>query len=394
MPADVVQSAKATARGKWNETTASKVFDNAEEIFLESLPGPRHVEDNDLVHGPRIDKIERVAVIGAEQLSSEQYAVVKRKNCNHALSEHGSPLRRKFLSTAALVPFAGTFLQSCGNSIMRSKYKFAIATYSYWHFREPKVTVQEVIDHAANLGAHGVDVLHVQMDNETPEYLKSLRQRAENNGVELICLSIHQDFVDPDKAVRDQNIEHTLRCIDIAHELGISYIRLNSGRWNTIKSFDELMANRGIEPILPGFTEDDGFNWCIESITECLPAAEKAGVVLALENHWGLTRTPEGLLRIVNAIGSPWLGVLMDTGNFLEDPYDKLEQIAAQAVFVQAKTYYGGGEWYTLDLDYPRIAKILKKANYQGYISLEFEGKEDANTGVPKSLELLRQAFS
>lgn len=302
--------------------------------------------------------------------------------------------RRKFLSTAALVPFAGTFLQSCGNSIMRSKYKFAIATYSYWHFREPKVTVQEVIDHAANLGAHGVDVLHVQMDNETPEYLKSLRQRAENNGVELICLSIHQDFVDPDKAVRDQNIEHTLRCIDIAYELGISYIRLNSGRWNTIKSFDELMAKRGIEPVLPGFTEDDGFNWCIDSIMECLPAAEKASVVLALENHWGLTRTPEGLLRIVNAIDSPWLGVLMDTGNFLEDPYDKLEQIAAQAVFVQAKTYYGGGEWYTLDLDYPRIAQILKKANYQGYISLEFEGKEDANTGVPKSLELLRQAFS
>ena len=49
----------------------------------------------------------------------------------------------------------------------------------------------------------------------------------------------------------------------------------------------------------------------------------------------------------------------MDTGNFLEDPYDKLEQIAPKTVFVQAKTYYGGGEWYTLDLDYKRIAKIL-----------------------------------
>ena len=302
--------------------------------------------------------------------------------------------RRKFLSTAALLPFAGSLLNSCGNSIMRPKYKFAIATYSYWHFREPKVTVQEVIDHAANLGADGVDVLHVQMDNETPEYLTSLRRQAEDNGIELICLSIHQDFVDPDKAGRDKNIEHTRHCIDIAHDLGISYIRLNSGRWNTIKSFDELMANRGIEPVLPGFTEDDGFNWCIESIMECLPAAEKAGVVLALENHWGLTRSPEGLLRIVNAIDSPWLGVLMDTGNFLEDPYNKLEQIATQTVFVQAKTYYGGGEWYTLDLDYPRIAQILKKANYQGYISLEFEGKEDANTGVPKSLELLRQSFS
>ena len=302
--------------------------------------------------------------------------------------------RRKFISTAALAPFAGSFLQSCGKINMNSNYKFAIATYSYWHFREPKVTVQQVIDHASNLEVEGVDVLHVQMDNETPEYIRSLRTRAEDKNIELICLSIHQDFVDPDKEKRNKNIDHTKRCIDIAHDLGISYIRLNSGRWNTIESFDDLMANKGVEPVLPGFTEDDGFKWCIDSINECLPHAEQADVVLALENHWGLTRTPSGLLRIVNSIDSPWLGVLMDTGNFLEDPYEKLEEIAPQAVFVQAKTYYGGGEWYTLDLDYPRIAEILSKVNYKGYISLEFEGKEDANTGVPKSIELLKRSFN
>ena len=302
--------------------------------------------------------------------------------------------RRKFISTAAFAPFAGSFLQSCGKINMNSNYKFAIATYSYWHFREPKVTVQQVIDHASNLEVEGVDVLHVQMDNETPEYIRSLRNRAEDKNIELICLSIHQDFVDPDKEKRNKNIDHTKRCIDIAHDLGISYIRLNSGRWNTIESFDDLMANKGVEPVLPGFTEDDGFKWCIDSINECLLHAEQAKVVLALENHWGLTRTPSGLLRIVNSIDSPWLGVLMDTGNFLEDPYEKLEEIAPQAVFVQAKTYYGGGEWYTLDLDYQRIAEILNKVNYKGYISLEFEGKEDANTGVPKSIELLRKSFN
>ena len=302
--------------------------------------------------------------------------------------------RRKFISTAALAPFAGSFLQSCGKINMNSNYKFAIATYSYWHFREPKVTVQQVIDHASNLEVEGVDVLHVQMDNETPEYIRSLRTRAEDKNIELICLSIHQDFVDPDKEKRNKNIDHTKRCIDIAHDLEISYIRLNSGRWNTIESFDDLMANKGVEPVLPGFTEDDGFKWCIDSINECLSHAEQAEVILALENHWGLTRTPSGLLRIVNSIDSPWLGVLMDTGNFLEDPYEKLEEIAPQAVFVQAKTYYGGGEWYTLDLDYPRIAEILNKVNYKGYISLEFEGKEDANTGVPKSIELLKRSFN
>jgi len=84
----------------------------------------------------------------------------------------------------------------------------------------------------------------------------------------------------------------------------------------------------------------------------------------------------------------------MDTGNFLEDPYDKLAQIASRTLFVQAKTYYGGGEWYTLELDYVRIARILSAVNYGGYISLEFEGKENPDTGVPKSLAMLRSAFS
>jgi L-ribulose-5-phosphate 3-epimerase len=107
----------------------------------------------------------------------------------------------------------------------------------------------------------------------------------------------------------------------------------------------------------------------------------------------GRSRNPEGLLRIVNAINSPWLQVLMDTGNFLEEPYDKLEMIAPKTVFVQAKTYYGGGLWYTLDLDYPRIASILRKHHYRGYVSLEFEGHEDPRTAVPKSLALLRKTL-
>src|SRR5438094_299581 len=98
--------------------------------------------------------------------------------------------------------------------------------------------------------------------------------------------------------------------------------------------------------------------------------------------------------RIDNAINSPWLGVLMDTGNFLENPYDKLQEIAPKTVFVQAKTYYGGGEWYSLDLDYARIAKILSGVNYSGYVSLEFEGKENPDIAVPKSIEMLSKAFA
>ena len=60
---------------------------------------------------------------------------------------------------------------------------------------------------------------------------------------------------------------------------------------------------------------------------------------------------------------------------------------------MQAKTYYGGGEWYTLDLDYRRIAATLARAKFRGWVSLEMEGKEDPATAVPKSLEVLRAAF-
>ena len=116
-------------------------------------------------------------------------------------------------------------------------------------------------------------------------------------------------------------------------------------------------------------------------------------MTLGLENHWGLGRTPEGVLKIIRAVNSPWLRCTLDTGNFLEDPYDKLELLVPDTVFVQAKTYYGGGLWSTLALDYARIAAMLRKQNYRGYISLEFEGHEDWKTAIPKSLALLRNAF-
>ena len=310
--------------------------------------------------------------------------------------------RREFLAATALAAAAPATLGApVAKPAPGKPIKLGVSTYSYWHFKTERVLIETVIDKAAQLGVEGVDVLHRQMDIPEREpltaahrpYLQKLKRHAFTNGIDLICLSIHQDFVDPSAEYRQKQVEHTLKCIEIAYQLGVPCIRLNSGRWNTIASFDDLMKARGEEPILPGHTEDDGFKWCIDCIEKCLPKAAECGVVLALENHWGLTRTPAGLLRVLNAIQSPWLGGLMDTGNFLENPYDKLEQIAPRTIFVQAKTYQGGGEWYTLDLDYKRIAKILSAVNYTGYISLEMEGKEDPDKAVPQSIAMLRSAF-
>ncbi len=277
---------------------------------------------------------------------------------------------------------------------LQPSIKLSVSSYSYWHFKGDKFPIEKVIDDAASLGLEGIDVLHRQMESEDNAYLQKLKKHAFVNGIAMTCLSIHQGFVTPDKEELKKHVDHTNNCIELAYKMGIPCLRLNTGRWNTIKSFDDLMKNRGIEPILPGYTEDDGYKWCVDGIQQCLKKAEECGVLLALENHWGLGSTPEGMIRIQDTVNSPWLGLLMDTGNYLEDPYDKLKMIAPRASFVQAKTYYGGGEWYSLELDYDRIVKILKDVNYHGYISIEFEGKEDAKSGVRKSVELLRKALA
>ncbi len=280
--------------------------------------------------------------------------------------------------------------------------RLGVSTYSYWHFRGDRYPIEKVMEHAAELGLAGVEILHRQMESEELSYLMRLKRMAFSLGLDIYCLAIHQDFVQPDVEERQRHIDHTKHCLQLAHELGIPAIRLNSGRWKTVASFDELMQRGGIEPPIEGYTESDAFGWVIGAIEACLPAAERYGVVLALENHWGLTATAHGTLKIVTAINSDWLKVCLDTGNLLryedgqviwEPDYEGMALLAHHAILVHAKTYFGGGEWYTLDIDYNRVAQILHQANFRGYISLEYEGREDPHTGVPKSVTMLRKAF-
>jgi sugar phosphate isomerase/epimerase len=276
----------------------------------------------------------------------------------------------------------------------RIRNPIGVSTYSFWQFKNNDLRdIETCINLAGEMGFDAVEILHRQMTDETPAALQKIKRRAFVNGLSLCGFSTHQSFLFASKDERQKNIDLTIRQIELAYSMGIPTMRVNTGTWRTSKNFDELMKNRGIEPPIAGHTDEDGYKWAIDGLTACLPTAAKCGVTLGLENHWGLGRTPEGVIRIVETINSPWLQVTLDTGNFLEDPYDKLAKLAPKTVLLQAKTYYGGGTWYTLDLDYDRIAKIMHTANYRGYVSLEFEGNDNARTAVPKSLALLRKAF-
>jgi sugar phosphate isomerase/epimerase len=316
--------------------------------------------------------------------------------------------RRSFIQKASILTVAAGFgisftggkqtpaeeVNSTPKKIRRNK--IGVSTYSFWQFNGPKENspIEDCIDKAAAMGFDGIEFLLMQMQSEENSYLQKLKRQAFHSGLDIMGFSTHQGFIFPEKKTRDSEIAKTIHQIELAYQLGIPTMRLNTGRWNTTKSFDDLMANKGIEPNIPGYTDDQGFEWVIDSIGQCISTAEKCGVVLGLENHWGLGRTADGVLRIVDAINSPWLQITSDTGNFLENQYEQLEKMAPKTFLIQAKTYYGGGKWYTLDIDYKRVAEIFRKIDYRGYVSVEFEGNEDPMIAIPKSLELIKEAFT
>ena len=303
--------------------------------------------------------------------------------------------RRNFIRNSALLALSPA-ISSCTNSMNENfrKNKIGVSSYSFWHFDEnSKPSMSFCIENAARMGFDGIEFLLVQMSSVDNSHLQKLKKKAFHAGLDIMGLSTHQGFLNPSENYRNENISKTIDQIEIAYKLGIPTMRINTGRWGTSESFDALMANKGIEPPISGYTETDGFPWVIDSIEKCLPTAEKCGVVLGLENHWGLGISAKNVKKIIEEINSPWLKATLDTGNFLEDRDNQIKNLAPYACLVQAKTYYGGGVWYTLDIDYESIGRVMRDNNYKGYISLEFEGNEDPMTAVPKSLEVLRKNF-
>jgi len=274
--------------------------------------------------------------------------------------------------------------------------RLGTSTYSYWHFLPEKTPIETVLDEAHKLGLNGVEILHRQMASEDSSYLQKLKRHAFHLGLDIYNLSIHQDFVWEEAEERQKHIDHTIHCIDLAHDLGIGSIRVNSGGWRKEGSFDDLIKAKGwVEP-WAGYTKDDGFKWCIDAVHACLPHAEKRGVVLLLENHWGLTTHATDMAYLIETVDSPWFKAILDMGNFYfeDDMYAAMATIAPHVWLAHAKTYPGGGSWYTLDLDYARVFKLLLANGFKGYVSIEMEGAEAAETAVPKSVDVLRAAWA
>ncbi|HEY3082532.1 MAG TPA: sugar phosphate isomerase/epimerase [Chloroflexota bacterium] len=278
--------------------------------------------------------------------------------------------------------------------------KLAVSSYSFHRFGygsegKEAPSVERMIERCAEWGIDGIEILGFHLQERAREQLYELKRLALRRGVAIVSVSANHNFVEPDPEERRRQVDTVARWVDAAHELGAPVVRAFGGRWNTL-DWHAFMAARGEEPPREGCSDEDAYRWSVEAFRVAGYYAGRKGVTLAVENHWGLTGRAAGVLRLLEETGSPWLGVALDTGNFpfVPDMYAEMAELLPRAVMVHAKTYRGGGMHYAVEIDYRRVAAMLREADFRGYVSLEHEGNEHPDRAIPASVTMLREAFA
>ena len=281
--------------------------------------------------------------------------------------------------------------------------KLAISSYSFHRFGggpegDDALTIEQMIDACADHGVSGLEVMdrHLRLNNATSiERLYQLRQYAALRGITPLTIAAHHNPVQIDPEQRKAELQKLFEAIDMARAFGAPFVRALGGVWGTSSGLLDMLKNNGEDLPPDGYSMDDGYEWAIAALKEGAAYAGERGVTLVLENHWGLTGTAAGCVRIHDGVDSSWLKYVLDLGNFFHRP----DQYAEMATFfddlavVHAKVYLGGGMLVEPEIDYERVAGMLEKIGYTGFLSMEFEGKAHPNDGIPAGLDQLRTAF-
>lgn len=303
--------------------------------------------------------------------------------------------RRQFLQTSALGAAALLASRQTANaaqsaaaapSATRQSYmKLSLAAYSFNRFLpnswrgKPKpdapMTLEDFIDFCAEQQIEATELTGYYFPEEiTADYLNHLKNRTFRLGLDISGTAIGNDFCVPDEQQLAFELERAKKWIDHSADMGAPVIRVFAGK------------------VASGDTEEAAIERCADTMNKALEYAATRGVCLALENHGGITATPEQLLSIVDKVKpSPWFGINFDSGNFqTDDPYRDLEKIAPLAINAQIKvTIRPNGNQQPADME--RLVGILKKTHYRGYLALEYEEKEDPKAEIPKHLARLKE---
>jgi len=234
---------------------------------------------------------------------------------------------------------------------------------------------------AVELGFDGVEPLARVFPSVSQRFLTELRETLAHLPLEISAVSVSNDFAYPDPSERRCQCEDITLWTFVCRDLGVRVLRTFTG--DLAEGIDERQAK----------------SWVYECYESVLPAAERAGVTLAVENHSRVLGSPGELVELVMHFGSDCLQLCPDPRNFLQDSplpdepgasaYASLAEVARFAVHSRLEVldgdFAGGG-----GIDLARVLDIYRRACYDGYLSLEYLGDGDAREALKRGIAYLR----
>ena len=206
------------------------------------------------------------------------------------------------------------------------------------------------------------------------DFLARIKHAADNAGMLFGCLAVDGAHIyEPSAEARQAQQIKAHRWLNIAEGLGAQQIRIDSGG----------------PAELPG----DVLELIVEGYNDLIPRAGEKGIEILIENHWGASRIPENVVRMLEAI--PGLGLLFDTGNW---PAELREtgwtQCARYARATHLKTFAFDADGNESTVDIPRAMRLLQETSYQGSWGIESVPREgDEIEAAEKSIALVRRVL-
>lgn len=233
---------------------------------------------------------------------------------------------------------------------------------------------------ATDLKLGGIDIIADHLPKTDKKSLLGYKKMATDLHLTIACLSPGNNFGKPLAEERKSEVEAVKRWIDAGYILGAPVLRLFAG-------WPWPYADK--EKLWPAMAD------CIK---ECAAYAKEAGIVLAIEPHndGGFLPTAVDTLRLIKQLNSEWVKINLDTGNYQDaDNYQAIQDTIAYAPHIHAKVHHMSDDGRELVFDFDRIYSILKKADYRGFFSLEFEGQDffgqDEMKYIPKAVDMLKE---
>ena len=301
-------------------------------------------------------------------------------------------LQKSGLGTALLATGAAAPLTlNAGEPFIRPgkpRLRLALAGYSFrkqflWSRGNPQVPSDKsrpmdlfkFIDYCADHNCEGAELTGYFIPPDAGmSYFLRIKRHAHIRGVSICGTAIGNDFSLAKGIKRDYQIQAAKHGIDQAAMMGAPHIRFFAGTGKGFAHGRQRIEN------------------CIEALKVCSDYAGERGIFVGVENHGDIS--VEQLLEIINKVDSPWIGINLDTGNFFSGtPYEDIEQCALYAVNVQVKINMQTKDRKRYPADLNRVADILKRSNYQGFVVLEFE-EDDPFKEIPVWLDKLGKAIS